>query len=292
MKRYGLLITCLSLRAVHIEVLRDMSADSFMNAFRCLIAVRGAVRSIYCDQGTNFIGAKNELDRNLQGKLTELGCEFHFNPPTASHFGGVWERLIRTVRAVLEGLVPSSKGQLDEGSLRTFFYEAAAIINSRPLTVENLERVDGPLPLSPNHLLTGKGSLIAPPPGTFPREDLYLKKQWRRVQHLAEVLWGRWRREYLSSLQKRQVWQNKEPNISSGDIVILQDEGSRRCHWQLARVTEVMPSGDGLVRSVKLLLATSQLDEKGKPRSKRTFLVRPIHKMVVLIKSGSVGAAV
>ena len=192
-------MTCLAMRAVHIEVLDDMSTDSLINGLRCFIALRGNVRMIRCDQGTNFVGAKHELKQamkelkndKLSTKLLKLGCEFKMNPPSSSHMGGVWERQIQNIKNVLNGILDSSSTQLNLLSLRTFLYEAMAIVNSRPLTVDDLESPDS-IPLSPNHLLTMKSGVIMPLPGTFESEDLYLRKRWRRVQYLANLFWQRW----------------------------------------------------------------------------------------------------
>ena len=292
-KRYGLIFTCLASRAVHLELLDDLSTDAFLNGLRCLIAIRGKVRTIRCDQGTNFIGAKNELQSNfaqlnqdrIASKMLDMGCEFKVNPPSASHMGGVWERQIRTVRSVLTGLLQQETAtRLDTSSLRTVLYEVMAIVNSRPLTVEQLDGTDGPLPLTPNHLLTMKsGIIVPPPPGRFEKTDLYLSKRWRRVQYVADLFWSRWKREYLQALQERQKWQKEEANVKDGDVVILKDENASRSDWKVARVVETLPSKDGLVRKVKLLMATPQLDDQGKPLQQRSFLERPIHKLVVLV---------
>lgn len=120
-----------------------MSTDAFINGLRCFIAIRGAVRQIRCDQGSNFIGAKDEfakaikeIDTNrLVTFLAEKQCDFVFNASHSSHTGGVWERQIRTVRSVLHSTLSLSSGRLDDSSLRTFFYEAMAIVNNRPLTI-------------------------------------------------------------------------------------------------------------------------------------------------------------
>ena len=112
-KRYALLCTCLCSRAVHLEVLDDMSTDCFINSFRSFLAIRGPVKEVYSDQGTNFVGARNEFLKcisavdNLDFKqfLKANQCKFKFNAPTASHMGGVWERMIRTIRDVLNGLL-------------------------------------------------------------------------------------------------------------------------------------------------------------------------------------------
>lgn len=127
-KRYGLLFTCLCCRAVHIEMLDDMSTDAFLNGLRCFIAIRGAVRQIRCDQGSNFVGAKNELsqalkqvdDKRLTTFLAEKQCDFIMNAPHSSHAGGVWERQIRTIRNVLRATLSLSSGRVDDASLRTF----------------------------------------------------------------------------------------------------------------------------------------------------------------------------
>lgn len=119
-KRYGLLFTCMCSRAIHIEVLDDLSTDAFLNALRCLIAIRGNVRQLQSDQGTNFVGARKEFQELMKGMqkepVKELGCSFIFNPPASSHMGGVWERQIRTVRSVLTSILDHSARKLDSTS--------------------------------------------------------------------------------------------------------------------------------------------------------------------------------
>ncbi|RXN38546.1 hypothetical protein ROHU_001010 [Labeo rohita] len=184
-KRYGLIFTCFSSRAIHIEILEDLTTDAFINALRCFIAIRGAVREIRSDQGTNFVGAKNELTKALEeldkerlaAYLSQKQCDFTLNVPDASHMGGVWERQIRTIRSVLSWALSQSAGRLDDASLRTFLYEAMSIINSRPLTTDTINDPKGLEPLTPNHLLTMKSSVPLPPPGKFEQEDLYARKR-------------------------------------------------------------------------------------------------------------------
>lgn len=133
LKRYGLLFTCMCSQAVHLEVLDDLSSNAFINALWCLITIRGNVRQLYSDQGTNFVGAKNEFAELMKGLdpecLKKLGCGFVINPPASSHMGGVWERQIRSVRNVLISILDQSARKLDSSSLRTFLYEAMAIVN-------------------------------------------------------------------------------------------------------------------------------------------------------------------
>ncbi|XP_023805606.1 uncharacterized protein LOC111946470 [Oryzias latipes] len=289
LKRYGLLITCMCSRAVHIEMLDDLTTDAFINALRAFIAIRGSVRQIRCDQGTNFVGARNEFAEAFkemdQIKLENLECEFLMNTPASSHMGGVWERQIRTIRSVLSSILEQSAKQLDSSSLRTFLYEVMAVINSRPLTTDQLCDPSSPEPLTPNHILTMKSTIISPPPGKFVKEDLYLQKRWRRVQLLANTFWTRWKKEYLLNLQSRQKWTKQYRNAQINDIVLLKDEITPRNQWKLAKIVDVYPSKDQRVRKVKLLMSDRTLDEKGKRISKPVYLERPIQKTVVLLEA-------
>ena len=247
---------------------------------RRFIARRGAVREIRSDNGTNFVGAESELKEaykemdqaKIGNFLTEQGCDYitwERNTPRASHMGGVWERQIRTVKSVLCSLIKSRPRKLDEESLRTFLAEAEAIVNSRPLTLENLHDPESK-PLSPNQILTMKTKVASPPPGVFQGEGTYARKRWRVVQHMASSFWSRWRKEYLQLLQCRQKWTGVKRNLQDGDVVLMKDEGTPRGQWPLALVTDVHKSKDGLVRSVTL-------------RSKGSNYDRPVHNTVLLV---------
>ena len=199
-------------------MLDDMTTDAFLNALRCFIAIRGAVRLIRCDQGSNFVGGSNELEAaikevdssRLGSFLSNHQCEFKFNAPHSSHVGGVWERQIRTIRNVLRATIDLCPGRLDDASLRTLLYEAMAIVNSRPLTPVDASDPFADPPLTPNHLLTMKPNVPLPPPGKFLKEDMYARKRWRRVQYLLEQFWSPWAKEYISNLHQRQKWRTLE----------------------------------------------------------------------------------
>ena len=130
-----------------------------------------------------------------------------------------------------------------------------------------------------------KSSIIVPPPGEFMKADVYLIKRWRRVQFLVNEFWTRWRNEYLKSLQRRSKWQKPKRNLSLGDIVIIKDDNLCRNEWKLAKVVETYPSKDGYVRSVKLLISDSEITNKGKRTKPVSYLVRPVHKLVLLVES-------
>ncbi|CAJ1066524.1 uncharacterized protein LOC115541003 [Xyrichtys novacula] len=266
-KRYGFLFTCFFSRAIHIEMIDDMSTDAFINGLRCFIALRGSVQQLRSDQGSNFLGAKNELKRalnevdsgRLAAFLSENQCDFVLNAPASSHVSGVCERQIRTVKSILNSTLSLSAGRLDDASLRVFFYEAMALVNSRPLTIDNLNDPNSLDPPTPNQLLTMKSTPALPPPGKFNREDVYARKRWRHVQYLAEQFWSRWRKEYVTNIAIRQRWFNPKRNLQIGDVVMMKDDDLPRNEWRLGKVLETVVDRDGLVRRVKICLGDGRL---------------------------------
>ena len=280
-KRYGALFTCLASRAVHIEVADSLETDSFINALRRFICRRGSVREIRCDRGTNFIGAEAELkkaieemdDQEIKAELLKESIDWIKNPASASNFGGVWERQIRSIRNVMNGLIREHGSRLDEDSLRTFLCEAEYTINNRPLTVETLSDPHSAPPLSPSMLLTGKTRLVLPPPGEFKREDMYCRKMWRRTQHMAQEFWSRWCKEYLQQLQARNKWIRPRRNFQVGDVVLLKENQSPRNRWPMAKVVETHPDDQDQVRSVTVLTSNG------------SRLERPVNKLVLLVEA-------
>ena len=286
-KRWGALFTCLVTRAIHIEVAHSLSTDSFLNAYRRFVGRRGRIRQLRSDRGTNFVGAKGELEAALnemhhdkiQQELLKDGCDwiqFQINVPHASHMGGVWERMIRSARTVLSALLDQHSSQLDDELLHTLMIEAEAIVNSRPLTYTDMTSPDSAEPLTPSQILTLKSKVVLPLPGHFVKEDLYCRKRWRRVQFLANEFWTRWRKEYIPTLQERHKWTKPQENLKLGDIVLMLDENVPRCEWPKAIVVDTYPSEDTYVRKVKVKTATSSYE-------------RPVHKLVLLYRPSETG---
>lgn len=274
-KRYGVIFTCLTIHAIHIEVAESLTTDSFINALRRFMSRRGQVQSIRCDRGTNFVGAERELREAMKAwnqaaiseTLLQKNIDWIFNTPHASHHGGVWERQIRTVRKVLNA-VTKEQVLTDEG-LSTLMCEVEAIINSRPLTNCSSDHLDLE-PLTPNHLLIMRSSPLVV--GKMDQTDMYCRKRWKQVQYLADVFWKRWLHEYLLTLQERQKWHVTSKNLQVGDVVLMMEENSPRCHWPLGRVDAVKMGRDGLVRSVTVKRGKSVFD-------------RPLSKLVLLCRS-------
>ena len=160
-KRFGVLFTCLTTRAIHIEIAESLDTSSFIMALRRFCARRGQVSEIRSDNGTNFVGGERELRESIQSwnhiqiqnHLLQKNIKWIFNPPGASHFSGVWERQIRTIHKIL--LAVCKEQRLNDESLHTFMCEVEFIINSRPLTKSSNNPNDFEA-LTPNHLLLMK----------------------------------------------------------------------------------------------------------------------------------------
>ena len=288
-KRYGALFTCMASRAVHIEMTFTLDADSFIQALRCVIARRGNIQTIWSGNGSNFIGAERELWKaflemnhgRVKDFLATKGSDWIVwkkNPPSASHFGGIWERQIRTARSILAGLLDCHGRSLDTESLQTLLTECEAILNSRPLTIQTISDVNSPTSLAPPNLLTMKSKVIVPPPGVFDRPDIFSKKRWRRVQHIANEFWTRWKKEFLTQLQVHQKWVNEKRNFQVGDIVLLKED-SQRNEWPMAIIEEVMSDSNGLVQIVKLRKGNCESNDV-----ERT-IHRPISKIILLLEN-------
>lgn len=185
---------------------------------------------------------------------------------------------------MLDATLTQSLGRLDDSSLRTLFYEAMAIVNSRPLTVDGINDPNSLEPLTPNHLILMKSKIALPPPGKFMREDVYCKRRWRRVQYLIEQFWSRWKREYLQNISTRQKWHVARRNLKVNDVVIVKEDILSRNQWQLGRVVETFMDSDGLVRRVKIRVG-EQKSEKHQSPSKPSVIERPIQKLVLLLES-------
>ena len=272
-KRYACVFTCLNTRAIHLEKLNCLDTDSFLNGFRRFVSRRGIPSKVWSDNGTNFTGGCAEVKRNysqwnqsdLMKYSVKQGFEWHFNPPSASHMGGIWERLIRTIRKVMVGLIGTHCRITDEG-LETLFCEVEFIVNSRPITKISDSILDAAA-LTPNHLLLQE-EMPCLPPGLFSEADLY-RKRWRQVQHLANTFWKRWLQLYLPSLMERHKWHQPKRNFEKGDLVLISSENTPRGLWPMGVVVDVHKSADGLVRSAKIKTRCAELS-------------RPVTKLVLL----------
>ena len=274
-KRYGCVFSCLQCRAVHIEVAYSLSTDAFIMALMRFVGRRGNPREIFSDNGSNFVGADAELRKSLSewshvtinDKMTVRGIQWHFQPPHASHRGGVWERMIRSIRRILCTLTHSQT--LTDETLVTFLVEVERILNDRPL-IPSYADASEPEVLKPSTLLLLRGCEPIVP--SVPQESIY-SKRWRQVNHLVTVFWNRWIKEYLPTLQLRQKWLNKCPNFSPGDIVLVTSENTTRRCWPMGIIELCHMDNDGLVRTADVRMVNK-------------IVTRDIRKLCLLEKTG------
>lgn len=270
-KRYVALFTCLVTRAIHLEVVGSLTADSAIMALRRFIARRGCPLKIISDNGTAFVGANRILKEawaavdhtRVMDFAASHNVEWSFIPPSAPSMGGAWERLVRSVKRGLS-VVLREKAPREE-ILATLLAEIENLINSRPLTHVPVANDDEPA-LTPNHFLL-KASAILPTPESSD-DDMIGRQAWKRAVRLADEFWARWVKEYLPNLLPRGP-SHAFSNLCVGDVVIICDGNLPRGVWPRGRVVRVFPGRDGVVRVAEV-------------RTSAGVLRRPARKIVKL----------
>ncbi|XP_053686640.1 uncharacterized protein LOC128736183 [Sabethes cyaneus] len=251
-KRWVALFTCLTIRAVHLEIVHSLTTESCIMAVRRFVARRGAPAEFHTDNATCFQGASRELQNEIKLLNNSLALTFtsartrwKFIPPATPHMGGAWERLVRSVKVAIGSILDAPRKPDDE-TLETIIIEAEAMINCRPLTYIPLESADQEA-LTPNHFLLGSssGAKIGP---TAPVSGIAcLRNNWKLAQFITEEFWGRWIKEYLPFITRRSKWFENPQDIKVGDLVLVVG-GAVRNQWIRGRVTEVFKGRDGRVR--------------------------------------------
>ena len=246
-KSYISVFVSLSVKAVHLELVTDLSSEAFISCLLRFIARRGYPSKIWSDHGTNFIGANREIkelieclkEQRNQEEISEFctlnNIEWKFIPERSPHFGGIWEAAVRSFKKHLKRIV---------GEVRLTYEEMCT--NSRLLvTVGNDD--DGIEVLTPGHFLIGK-PLMALPDKSTTHQSLTHLRQWNLCQTIVKHLRFL---EYLTTLQKNYRWTQTSRNISVGDVVILFEDSIVSTQWPLARVVKTYPGKDGIVRVVE-----------------------------------------
>ncbi|XP_055591249.1 uncharacterized protein LOC129743288 [Uranotaenia lowii] len=223
-KRWGVLITCLTVRAVHIEIAHSLSAQSCIMSLRNFMGRRGIPVEIFSDRGTNMVGASKELLLALKSmdqdlviqEITSPNTTWSFIPPSSPHMGGSWERMIQTVKRNLNQIKP--RHQLTDEVFKNLLIEIENIINSRPLTQLALDDEVSSV-LTPNHFLLGSSNGLKPAT-PFNDSNQALRNNWQTSQIEANVFWNRWIRDYLPELTKRSKWFTPVESIKVGDVAV------------------------------------------------------------------------
>ena len=259
LKSYACLFTCFTTRAVHLELCADLSTEEFLAALRRFCARRGTPSHIYSDNGSNFIGARNEIRElqrlsfdakpSLSHFCTEFSIEWHFIPPRTPHFGGLWEASVKNMKTLLRKIVSPHPMRFHEFS--SVLTEVEAILNSRPLVPIHSTDMSDSLTLTPGHFLIGR-PIKALPTAPASQAKISSLRRWNLVQRLNQDLWQAWRSSYVQSLGARNKWVTMKRNLQVGDLVYVKDESLNSRNWPLARIIAVFPGDDGNVRAVDI----------------------------------------
>lgn len=158
-KAYIALFVCMTVKAIHLELVSDYSSAAFLAAYHRFVARRGIPTIMYSDNGTTFQGASNELRKafaaairqtDSQSEIATAGTQWQFLPPNAPHFGGLWEAGVKSVKYHLRRCIEHQTLTFEE--MTTLLCRIEACLNSRPLAPLS-DYLDGYLPLTPGHFL-------------------------------------------------------------------------------------------------------------------------------------------
>ncbi|XP_055910545.1 uncharacterized protein LOC129944908 [Eupeodes corollae] len=274
-KCYVALFICLSTRAIHLELVSDLTSDAAIAALKRFLSRRGSVKRILSDNGSNFVGASRELkaiyklfnsNENIHNYVAEEEISWEFIPPHAPHFGGIWEAGVKSTKFHLRRVMGQTSLTFEE--LSTLLCQIEMCLNSRPLTafIDDKYSLE---PLTPNFLLTGGPTM------TLPEQNLCDAKintlsRWQYTQRLQQEFWRRWQREYLHQLQQRTKWTLKKRNMELNDLVLVLDNNLPPSKWLMGRVINLFPGADGLIRVVEI-------------RTKSGVMRRDITKLALLL---------
>ncbi|UYV83440.1 K02A2.6-like [Cordylochernes scorpioides] len=267
---YIVLFVCFPTKAIHLEISSDLTAETFLAALKRFISRRGRPTDIYSDNATNFKGASNILKErwklfkaaNIQDFSAIESINWHFIPPSAPNFGGLWEAGIKSVKTILSKTMKSRLLNYEE--LLTLLAQIEACLNSRPLTFVSNDPNDLTA-LTPGHFLIGNAMRHD---AESDHSTLNLRSRWGLIQPQRDYFWNRWSCEYLHQLQERRKWRTSHPDVNIGDLVMLKEQ-NKPLQWKLARIVQIFPGEDDHVRVVLL-------------RTPKGLLKRPITKICPL----------
>lgn len=257
-KMYVAIFVCLAVKAVHFEIVTDLTTAACINAIKRFVARRGRLTELHCDNGTAFVGADRELNALRRRYLeqfqsdewtnycVEAGITFRFIPARSPHFGGLWEAGVKSFKFHFRRIFGGKSYTFDEFSTAAVHIES--ILNSRPLTPLT-DHPDDLNVLTPGHFLIGEPMFSIPEPdvtNTTVSRLSRLQEMRRSVQHF----WKVWSTDYISQLHQRTKWRTAKPNVQVGALVLLTQDGLPPFMWNLGRVEEVYTGSDGLVRVV------------------------------------------
>jgi len=221
---YVAVFICFSTKAVHLELLKDLTSNSFILCLSRFVGRRGPLDRLYCDNATNFVGSSRLLQEMASDVRSTLGTygvhhqvEFVFIPPRSPHFGGLWEAAVKSAKHLFLRAVGNAL--LKEDEVQTILVEVEAVLNSRPLVADSSNPNDGEA-ITPAHFLVGT-TLAALPPGSappHPDDDLTHLQRWQLISAIKRRFWRDWSRDYIAGLQQRVKWTKESRSPHFGGL--------------------------------------------------------------------------
>lgn len=274
-KGYIAVFICMNTKAIHLELVSDLTTEAFVAALKRFISRRGIPSDIFSDNGTNFVGAKRSLSEmhevvlNSQHNtkvslfLASSSIQWHFIPPSAPHFGGLWEAGVKSTKFHLKRVIGCTTLTYEE--LNTLLAQIEGVLNSRPLSVITESSAD---PLTPAHFLIGQPINMLPEVGLL---DVPMNRlnRWQTIQAMVQSFWKRWSVEYLTSLNPRKKWNKEKINLQPNQIVIIRESNTQPSQWMMGRIIKCFPGADGLARVATV-------------KTQHGELKRPITKLIPL----------
>ena len=272
-----MIFVCDSARAIHVEPAQNYSTEVFLQSLRRFASIRGWPRKIHSDNGTQLVGANSVLKKILNDlnweEIRSYGHKYQttwsFNPADAPWQNGSTEALVKTVKRALKASIGEQVFTFPE--LSTIMYEAAQIVNQRPIG-RNPSNPDEGVYLCPNDLLLGRSSSTIPQ-GPF-AENSSVKQRLSFLQDVVSNFWKRWSREVFPGLVIEPKWHTEKRNTKEGDVVLIQDSNTVRGEWRMGIVTKIIPSKDKRVRNVEVTY---------KRASTRITITRPVQRLIVIV---------
>ncbi|XP_065204375.1 uncharacterized protein LOC135834427 [Planococcus citri] len=232
-------LTCT--RAVHVELIEDLTTEAFLATFERFVARRGLPHTVYSDNATNFVSARNRF-------FAENRIKWLLISPRSPHQGGLWESAIKAGKSLMVKCIGSQILNLFE--LMTILSKIEAILNSRPLAY--VRKNDFVEPVTPGHFLIGS-NLLEPSLNVDNKSSLRDRyKLWRKV---VDSFWICWRHEYFNQLRHRSKWRKEGRNIRIDDVVLLSLPNESSLNWPMAIVVKVYPDCHGTVRNADVKLS-------------------------------------
>lgn len=255
-KAYVAVFVCMASRAVHLELVSDLTSEAFIAALSRLSSRRGRVHELYSDNGTTFHGADKEIANAVSSWKSlpsnsifqSLYIKWTFIPPVAPHQGGLWEAAVKSAKHHLRRVVGDQQLTFEE--FYTVLAQVEACLNSRPITRGSDDSTDG-LALTPSHFWALE-PVVAPMARDYTELPQARLQRWKLLQRFVQDFWRRWKDEYLDQLFLRTKWKGQQPNAAIGDVVLVRSENTPPTQWPMGRVTNIYKGNDGLVRSVEV----------------------------------------